>query len=178
MGADGKHIPSYFPERLRSKVVLPESEDGCWLWTGAMAGQRARTRVREPIPEGKLPAKSPIYSTTERATPMWHDPEVGRPVPAHKALYSRAHGIPFRELPRLRRCPNDRCVSPNHTHPINPLPKPTAIPFLDRLKEKRPVVDLGPVSAAEECGLPPIPAEIWTEFCLWDEANPYEEDAA
>lgn len=127
---------------------------------------------------------------------------LGYPVAAYRVVYAAAHGLDLKEVPKLMRCTDDRCVSPHHVQdggpvpqqaqhagamrvleqfmPGEPNPRPqladdaNAETPLATLQRVRPFSELSIESAEDECELPrgSITPDIWAAYLAWDEANP------
>jgi hypothetical protein len=86
--------------------------------------------------------------------------------------------LPYEKVPKLlNQCGNPLCVRPGH-HKLGKAPPSKRFQFtveevqpqvlaesiLDSLKRIQPMPELGPENAAEELGVPAIPAEDWAAY--------------
>lgn len=114
------------PTRLRNKITCddPDERLGCWTWTGSFTKPKQRSREYRVTDDSTKFRHRTGYVTNDRGTPMVHAPELGYPTAAQRVVWARFHGIPLADVPRLQRCPDDRCVSPHHAQPLGPVVKP------------------------------------------------------
>ncbi len=103
------------PERIKRKIKKEGREDtGCWHWTGTVNKARHRLkRYRRHAEYNGLGDKVGSFET-ERATPECTDPLSKKRAPVHRIIFGIVTGMPLYEVPELRRCADDRCVSPHH----------------------------------------------------------------
>jgi hypothetical protein len=184
------------PLRIRKKILRDPKPGGCWEWTGSIREAAMRPHTL-PAPKGLgkghprgRPRQSDVIICRERAVPKVQSTALGYPVPAHREVYSICKDIPYKDLARLVRCFNDKCVSPHHTHQSHiATPKrgraihhgPRAVEMtgdavMDALRAARPSPFLSPETAALEANCTVPTPEQWAEYIAWDEATP-EEDA-
>lgn len=134
-----RYEPSSEPKPLRrltravQKKVVLEIENGdeqnvCWLWTGAFKQPRQQAlrlysnhKTREANGGGRRgrPSSGTAgYYTKERGLPMMRVSGTSSVISAARIIYSEVYDIPIDEVPHMRRCMNDRCVSPYHLTPV------------------------------------------------------------
>lgn len=184
-------------KRLRKKIVLePETageKHACWLWTGSFVAPRQRFK-HYPVPDDREKFTENVGSiVNDRGTPNAWSKEMGYAVPANRVIYAECHGIPIRDVPRLERCRNERCVSPWHGRVLGAVPNRRAIPepivepqpggpsferTLAILKHARPYAGMTPESAAVDAELKPedVTPEVWRAYQAWDAEQPPDED--
>jgi hypothetical protein len=118
---------SDLPHRLQNKIRVDGEDErlACWIWTGSFTKPRHRHRGYR-VPAGYTGARANSGTmVSDRGTPMVHASELGYPTSAARVVYARFHDIPLAVVPRLGRCPDDRCVSPHHVQDLGPVIKGT-----------------------------------------------------
>ncbi len=195
------------PRSLQKKIVLevPQGDERscCWLWTGAVQPTRRRLHTNKAGPDYEGDGAAFAF-VNDREIPKVHSPELRRAVPAYRQVFADTYQMSFRDVPRLRRCCNDRCVSPYHCMPVEvpesrrrsaapesppPAPatpeKPARPPLalvdeiLGKLRAKDIPHFIGMDDAAIEAGIDPLllTSDIWKQYYLECEARENELDA-
>jgi len=220
-----RYVPSSEPKPLKrlsraiqKKVELEiehaDEQNCCWLWTGAFRQPKHQAlrlysnhASREAHGGGKRGRPSEGlagYYSRERGLPMMRLSGTNSVISAARIVYSEVYDLPVDEVPHLRRCMNDRCVSPYHTNPTgkvmrytrrenDPAPAPNQAPgappaapppimsvdaIIGRLVTRNVSHYLDPQSAAEEAGLDPalITPAIWKQFVDYMDAQEQVDD--
>jgi hypothetical protein len=99
-------------ERLMANTAEPDSEQGCWCWTGSKRSSYGYGRLNLYVPE--LAANRPVTAHVL----AWVMLETGimAPGPLYLAyLELRCSGL---ELDHL--CNETRCINPDHLEPVTP----------------------------------------------------------
>lgn len=118
------HKLEELPPRIRNKIQLEKLEGRIgeaptelldhWIWTGAFVKSRTRVKPRPPLKDDRRHQHTSHFEVRERGTPTVFVSGIGS-MSAFRYVQGLARGLQADQLdrlPRLRRCSNDRCVSP------------------------------------------------------------------
>ena len=154
------------PPRIRKKIRMePESVDerrACWVWTGSFVAPRERHFVSRTLKEGSV--------VTQKRVPNLHSTDLGYPTAAHRVIYGETFNISIRDVPKLKRCENDRCVSPWHCMPMGHTWRPgsPSARCLALLRAHDVSPSVSKPDAALEAGIPEhqLTDQVWQAYCI------------
>lgn len=195
-----KRLTRAIQKKVRLEIENADEQQCCWLWTGAFKQPKRALRLysdrdtREGHGGGNRgrPSEGAAgFYAQERGLPMMRLSGTNSVIGAARIIYSEVYDLPIDEVPHLRRCVNDRCVSPYHVSPVGkyvrytrrkaaPEPEP---PTGSAPASAPPVMSVdsilmtlirkdvytghdGPAAGAEEAGLDPalVTPEIWKQY--------------
>lgn len=195
-----KRLSRAVQKKVELEIENANEENCCWLWTGAFKQPRRALRLysdRETREghgggnRGRPSEGAAGFYAQERGLPMMRLSGTKSVISAARIIYSEVYDLPIDEVPHLRRCVNDRCVSPYHVNPVGkyvrytkrtqdapPEPAPGApaqstppVMSVDTILMTLIRKDVytghdGPAAGAEEAGLDPalVTPEIWKQY--------------
>lgn len=191
---------------IQKKVVLEienaDETNCCWIWTGAfkqpkqqalrLYSNHASREAHGGGNRGRPSEGLAGYYTRERGLPMMHLSGTKSVISAARIIYAEVYDLPIDEVPHMRRCVNDRCVSPYHLNPTGKrmrytrfaaeevrAPAPGSAPgapappimsvdsiLMTLIRKDVYTGHDGPAAGAEEAGLDPalVTPEIWKQY--------------
>lgn len=178
------------PDRVRNKITLqvrddregskPDERLDHWIWNGSFVQPRSRVK-HYPSPTSETGHRNfTACRANERGVPTIRDREKGA-ISAVRYVHAVARGIPLDQVPRLKRCHEDRCVSPYcvgieaKRRALIPPPLTAEemgeipdmrLSVFDRLVRKECDPEMGREFAAEDLGLAvsDIDEETWARY--------------
>lgn len=172
------------PPRIKNKIRCDGDETtACWCWTGSFRPPSRRHKEYPVADDFQKFRHTTGCLVNARGLPTMWVSALGYPTAAYRVVYAVVHGLNLKEVPKLIRCTDDRCVSPYHVQDGGPVPQlnqhagamrvleqyapqaephprpqlvgdPAAETPLETLQRVRPFCEMSIESAEDECELP------------------------